>query len=130
MSLVMVHTDNNVIPAAKGFREETVRRDRTDGMDAFGICLGDRRTDLFNFFSAKKTIFTAMRIKTCYSYFGLFDAQFQTGLMCNFNDFKDTVFFYAVTCFSQDPPPLPGWRRRRWRRRAPPSACPGPRWRT
>ena len=101
MSLIVIHADDDIVPAAQSFRKDAVRRDGADGVDAFGFCRLNGRFDLLDFLGAEKAVFSAVGVESGDSHLRIFNSHIPAGLIRDLDDLEDAGFFYPVAGFPQ-----------------------------
>ena len=101
MPLIVIHGDDDVIPATPGLGKHRVRRNRTFHIDPLGAGGLDRRDDLLNLLPAKESVFATMGIEAGYADAGTVDPQVAAGLPRDLNDLQHPVLFHPVTGFPQ-----------------------------
>ena len=103
MPLVVVHDDDDVVPAADGLREYRVGRRRLllRDVDALGESLVDCGLYLFYLFTAEHAVLAAVRVETRDAYFRLADAERLAALVCDADDLEHARLLDAVAGLAQ-----------------------------
>ena len=103
MSLVVIHYNYNVVPAAKCFTKYRIWRSWCffRNVDSFCKCLINGRLNFFNFFSSEHTIFTAVWIQACNTDLRLLDTKCLTTFICNADNIEDSFLLAKITCLTE-----------------------------
>ena len=102
VTLIVVHTHHDIVPAADGLREHAVRRAGThDTGNALGLGSLDGGGDLLDLLPAEQAVLTAVGVQTCHSDAGVLDPHILAGLVGDLDDLQHAILLDPVAGLPQ-----------------------------